>query len=296
MMPLNDITAHLSGPELVCALFGVGIALGLLTGLFGVGGGFAIVPLLKVVFGIDDSLAVGSSLSFMVGTSATGFARHLKLGNAHRRAVVCLASGSIIGVMGGHSMHEWLRDSLADGDVDKFKTTMNILFIVLLLGTAILMRKERPEDHTRLAPLQRMRIGPFMSLPRYEIPRISISGMILTGVGIGVLTGALGVGGGVLLVPLLITVVGMSVHQAIATSLGVVFFAAFAGTIRYGVDGRVSLWIAISLLTGSVIGVRMGVSLCQRLNAHRLKKYFTLLVLAVAAMLAVDVAVRYFGS
>ena len=294
MMPLEDITAYLSGIELVFALFGVGIALGLLTGLFGVGGGFAIVPLLKVVFGIDDSLAVGSSLSFMVGTSAAGFARHLKLGNAHRRAVLCLASGSIVGVMGGHAFHEWLRDSLSGGDADKFKTTMNLLFIALLLATAFIVRKGRPENNSRLAPLQRMRIGPFMSLPRYEIPRISIPGMLLTGLVIGVLTGTLGVGGGVLLVPLLITVVGMSMHQAIATSLGVVFFAACAGAIRYGLDDKVSLWIAISLLTGSVIGVRIGVSLCQRLNAQRLQKYFALLVLTVAAMLTIDLIIRYF--
>ncbi|MCK4600825.1 MAG: sulfite exporter TauE/SafE family protein, partial [Phycisphaerae bacterium] len=117
-------------------------------------------------------------------------------------------------------------------------------------------------------------------------------GLCLLGIAIGVMTGMLGIGGGVLFVPLLVLVAGLTAHQAVGTSLGVVLFGAIAGTIKYGLDGSVNLWIVMALLVSSVFGVQLGAHICQRLHAKRLRFYFAVMVLMIAVLLASDFAVK----
>ena len=122
------------------------------------------------------------------------------------------------------------------------------------------------------------------------------TGLFAVGILIGVMKGMMGIGGGVLLMPLLIVVVGLTPHQAVGTSLGVVVFSSIAGAVKYGLDGNVNLWVVMSLLVGSVFGVQIGAWICHRLHAAKLRRYFAILValvgLCVAGRLAYEILHR----
>ncbi|MCP4378493.1 MAG: sulfite exporter TauE/SafE family protein, partial [bacterium] len=221
MIPLDELLtgSYFTDPVmLIGCLLGVGLCIGTLAGLFGVGGGFLTVPILESLFGFNFTISVGSNLASSVGTSAAGASRHGKLGNIEPRTVMLLAMGSIPGALFGTELHQWLHDQVGDG----FQQLMRGLFIVLLIVSAWLVWKGPKETSHGKSPLQRLPIGPYIDLPRAGILHVSLPGIISMGMGVGILVGLMGVGGGVLFMPLLVMVVGMSPHQAVGTSLGVV--------------------------------------------------------------------------
>jgi hypothetical protein len=117
---------------------------------------------------------------------------------------------------------------------------------------------------------------------------MSVPGLGLVGLAMGVMSGLMGIGGGVFLMPVLVLVVGLTPHQAVGTSLGIVIPASIAGTIRYGLQGTVNLWVALALVAGSTVGIQMGAWICSRLPGRGLTRHFAILVLLMAGWLAVD--------
>ena len=283
-----NVQAWLQGPALLAALGGFGLLVGVLTGLFGVGGGFMVVPLLHVAFGIPYPWAVGSSLAFTIGTGASGASRHWRLRNVEVRAAAVMGAAAFVGAMGGAAILGRLHRAIGRGGAERFNLLMDGLFIVLLCVTACLVWRGSDRPRTGASPLQRLALPPYVALPAANLARVSAPGLLLVGLGVGVLTGLLGIGGGVLFVPLLILVVGLGPHQAVGTSLGVVLLGSIAGTIKHGAMGHVSLPVAMALLAGSVFGVQIGAWVCQKLHAGRLRRWFALLVIAVAAVLVVS--------
>jgi uncharacterized membrane protein YfcA len=124
---------------------------------------------------------------------------------------------------------------------------------------------------------------------------VSLPGLLGVGLGIGLLAGLMGIGGGVLFVPLLILVVGLAPHQAVGTSLGVVLLSSISGTIKHGLAGRVSLSLTMVLLVGSTLGVQLGAGVCRRLGGRQLRQYFAVLVFLAAVALAADLVVKLIG-
>jgi len=287
MIPLDELlglSQYFDNPVLlVGCLLVLGLGIGVLTGLFGVGGGFLITPILESVFGFNFTIAVGSDLASIAGTSAAGAARHGKLGNLERKTIVLLVLGSVPGALLGAELHEFLHDMLGE----HFRQVMRGLFVALMLAAALLVWKAPERAPESRSLLQRLPIGPFVNLRRAGLEGVSLPGLVAVGLGVGVLVGLMGVGGGVLFMPVLLLVVGMSAHQAVGTSLGVVVCSATVATVRYGLTGQVSLWIALSILTGSAVGIQIGSWICTRLHAQRLRRYFAVLVLVAAVMLAI---------
>jgi uncharacterized membrane protein YfcA len=284
MIPLDELLegCYFADPVmLIGCLLAVGLCIGTLAGMFGVGGGFLTVPILESLFGFNFTVAVGSNLASAAGTSAVGLARHGKLGNVEPRTVLLLALGSIPGALIGAELHQWLYELAGDD----FRQLMRGMFVALMLAAAWLVWRGPKETSHGKSPLQRLPIGPYVDLPRAGILHVSLPGMLVMALGVGILVGLLGVGGGVLFMPLLVMVVGMSVHQAVGTSLGVVFCSTSVAVLRYGFNGQVSLWVALSILTGSAVGVQFGSWMCTRLQARKVRRYFALLVLTAAAML-----------
>lgn len=288
-----DIPAYLHGPTLLAALAGFGLIVGILTGLFGVGGGFIITPLLKVVFGIPYELAIGSSLSFIIGAGSSAMRRHMRLGNVEFRSTVILAAGSMAGAIGGAQLNELIHRGL--GEVN-YTMIINGSFVVILVLTAWMVARPQAGASGAKSLLQRMAIGPRIDLPAAGLSAVSLPGICLVGLVIGFTSGMLGIGGGVLFVPLLIVAVGLTPHQAVGTSLGVVVFGSIAGTVRYATAGHVNMWIVMPLLASSVVGVQIGASLCRRLHPDRLRRYFAVLVLAIALVLAGELAWSFFAD
>jgi hypothetical protein len=297
MTALVEIDAYLSSIYLLCALACMGLIIGILSGLFGVGGAFLGVPMMNVLLGVAYPLAVSSSLSFIIGTSAAGLRRHWRLNNVEPRCMVVLAMGAACGAVLGDLLHVFLLHTVAGGDRRSFETIMHVLFIVLLMATAWLVYRGLREHHSGKTLIQRMRGGPRVHLPSAGLTDVNLIGLVIVGICVGVATGLMGVGGGVLFLPILILVVGLSAHQAVGTSLGVILFAATAGAIKKGLagDNMAKLSIAMSLLVGSAVGVQIGAAICNAFHAQRLQRYFAFVVLVAAAVLVLDLVRKTTG-
>jgi uncharacterized membrane protein YfcA len=289
MIGFDQVDAYLSGPALVAALAFLGLAIGILTGLFGVGGTFLMNPMLIIVLGVDQSLVVGSSLCFTIGTAAAGLSRHHRLRNVEGKTLLILAGGACCGAVLGSRLHEYIR---AAQDPGQFKVMILAFYLVLLGATAWLVYRVPPERHGRRSLLQRLPLRPRVELPNAHLRGVSLPGLVGVGLLIGAVSGLLGIGGGVLLMPLMLVVIGLRAHQAVGTGLGVVLFSSMVGTIEHGLAGNVCLWVAMSLLAGSTVGVQIGAWICQRLHARRLRQYFAVVVLVAAVMVAAEIARR----
>lgn len=284
MIPLEQIESYLSPPLLLCALVALGLAVGTLTGLFGVGGGFITTPLLNVLLGIPYNLAVGSDLCAIIATSSSGVQRHMRLRNFEARSMLVLAAASMIGAYFGADACMGLKGFCGHN----FSRVMHSLFIVILLLTAWVVATGAGTSRTGRSLLQRLPLPPRLDLPQARLEGVSLPGLCLLGLVIGGLKGLMGIGGGVLFMPMLIVAVGLEAHQAIGTSLGVVLLSSLTGTAKHGLNGNVCLWIVCPLMVGGTIGVQAGAWLCQRFNAQRIRRYFSVLALAVATVIAID--------
>ena len=285
LLSLHDIPSYLSGPTLLVVLTAMGLGVGILTGLFGVGGAFVLTPLMNVLLGVPYSLGTGCSMSFTIGTGAAGWAQNMRLGNVATKSMIILAGGSICGTVLGQQLHEALLDHFGD---EGFTLMMHGLFIVILLLTAWMIARWSPREKAGLSLLQRLPIGPHIEVRLAGLKGVSLPGMCAVGLVIGVLKGLMGIGGGVLLMPIMLLVVGLTIRHAIGTSLGVVLFSSIAGAVLYGRHGQANLWMVMALLAGSTTGVQIGVWLCHRWQADRIRRYFAWFILGVIAMLAWD--------
>ncbi len=301
MISLIDFAVWTGNPGLLAALVALGLVVGGLTGLFGVGGAFLVTPLLIVVFRVDESLAIGSGLCAIIGTSAAGLSRHWRMGSVEFKTMLMLAAGAMPGAFLGAMLHQYLRSALGEVGGLGFPVIMRGLFLVLLPIAGYLAYRGPTRHGSGLTILQRLRLPPRVSLGAAGLTGVSLPGLCILGLSVGIVTGLLGVGGGVLYMPLLVAVVGLSAHQAVGTSLGVVLLGAIVGTIRYATFptassqmaqyepiGNVSLGIAILLLVGGTIGVQVGVWICHRLHATQLRRYFIVIVLLTAVLVAAD--------
>ncbi len=286
-----EFTAYFNGAALYLSLILLGAGIGFLTGFFGVGGGFLTVPLLNIVIGLPYEIAVGSDLSFIIGTSASGFLRQARLGKVEYKAVAGIAGGSILGAVCGDLVQNYLLFSVAHGSRESFDVIMDGLFALLLVVTVILILKGPRKTRGHQALLQRIRWGPAMRLDEPGLDRVNITGMLLVGFFIGLLTGIMGIGGGILMVPVLLILVGLPADKASGTSLGIIFLAALAAVVKksLGTVPKISLPVTLSLLLASVIGVQLGIKAVQNYNTEKFRKYFSLVIVMAIVLIAVDI-------
>ena len=287
-MNLYDIHAFLDGPWLLAALTGLGFVVGIVTGLFGVGGAFMITPLLKHMLGIDYTLAVGSSLSFTIGSSSVGWLRHMRLGNISWKPMLILG----IFAAGGTYLGAALHGELKAAHPANFDQIMDAVFIGILLLVAALVWFGNRGERKRRSLIQWLPIPPNIRTKSGELENLSFPGLAAMGLLMGTVPGMIGIGGGVLFMPILLLAVGLSMHKAVGTSLGVVLFCGVTGGIIYGGKGDANLWIVMPLLVGASLGVQIGAWLCQKLHAARLQRYFALLVCGVVLYLGVGFILR----
>ncbi len=289
-------TAHFSGPIFYLVLVILGLSIGFLTGFFGVGGGFLTVPLLNIILGVPYEIAVGSDLSFIIGTSSSGFLRQATLGKVEYKTVGCIAGGSIAGAVVGDVIQDYLLFTVAGGRHLMFDSIMHSMFVVLLVFTALIILKQpdkkQPETRAVKAgtPLQRLKFGPTVDLDHDGLEGVNLSGLILIGFLVGILTGVMGIGGGVLMMPILLLLVGLPADKASGTSLGIVFLAATAGVVKKTLSAtpKIDLSITLALLVASVIGVQLGIHLVQNFDTSRFRRYFAVIVICAIGLILAD--------
>jgi uncharacterized membrane protein YfcA len=245
-------------------------------------------------------VAVGSSLSFIIGTSFSGVLKQRKEGNVHFEVAAYLVSGSVIGAVLGDVLQNFLLFQVAGGREEVFTPIMHSIFIVLLLVTMWFMRAPSKksggsEGGKKDVPLlARVGLPPYFHTPESgESPEsrgFSVPGTFVTGAGIGVATGLLGIGGGVLLVPVLLGLFGLTHQRAAGTSLAVIFSTAVVGIVKKGFAEipKVSLPLTMVLLVSSVIGVQLGILLVKNAGASNFRRYFNYVLLLAIALIVAD--------
>jgi uncharacterized membrane protein YfcA len=293
-MNFEQLWAFLNAPlpnaaavtDLIAPLLAIGFGIGLLTGIFGVGGGFLMVPTLNKVIGLPYDMASAVSLCFTVGTSISALRIKLRRAEVDTRALLFMALPSILGTLGGDRLQNVLKTQLAV-DEAAFNRAMNLIFILfLLLITVIILtdafRKKAAGSSHRLT------LPPCVRLSTPEIPPVSIIGLFLCGGLVGFFSGLLGIGGGIIFIPLLVIGVGMTMPAAAGTSVGVIFVTAIAGVIKKSLysEPKINLPVVIILLCGSFIGLKSGIAFAGRRKEKTLKLLLGGIVAAAAATLA----------
>lgn len=275
------------------ALLGGGV--GLVAGMFGVGGGFLLTPLLAVVFDIPLPIAVGTGLCQMVGTAVVALLRHRKLGQGEVRVDVLMFAGSMVGVAAGAATVSWLETA---GNMDLWGGTLPIVtvvlygaYVVLLAGCSWLFWRQASGPSVvgdGRGPLARLRFGPVVTLPNVKM---DTSAMVVAYVGmaIGFLSGLLGIGGGVALMPVLIYGLGFPIKQAAGTGILALLLTVTVGTVQHAIAGHVHLGLACVLLVGSTISAQFGAVLTRKLPARTLRRVFSLLLWFTIIAIAWDV-------
>ncbi|WP_159994777.1 sulfite exporter TauE/SafE family protein [Roseomonas sp. 18066] len=269
-------------------LLGIGFGVGWLSGLFGVGGGFLLTPLL-ILIGIPAPVAVASGANQTLGASVSGLIAQWRRGNVDPRMGMVLLAGGFIGSGLGVQLFAWLR---RQGQVD---LAVSIFYVVILGSVGALMvresvrailRRRRQTAPARLHAHLWMHGLPFKLRFRKSRLYISVIPPLLVGFGIGVLSAVMGVGGGFMLVPAMIYLLGMPTAVVIGTSLFQVVFVAANVTLLQAVStGSVDIVLTLLLLVGGVAGAQFGAAMGTKLRGEETRALLGLLVLGVAASL-----------
>ena len=276
-------------------LLGIGGLVGVLSGLFGVGGGFLITPLLFFI-GIPPAVAVATGANQVVASSVSGVLAQFK-----RKAVdVPMGLVLLVGGLTGSALGVWLFNLLARmGQID---LVVQLSYVIFLGSVGLLMLQESLRAMRRARrttkPVKRHQHNWVHNLPlkfkfRASGLYISVIPPILVGMVVGVLAAIMGVGGGFIMVPAMIYLLGMPTKVVIGTSLfQIIFVAAFTTFMHAITNQSVDVMLALLLILGSVIGAQIGSHFGAKLKAEQLRILLALLVLAVAGKLALDLLIR----
>jgi uncharacterized protein len=275
----------------------LGGAVGMLSGMFGVGGGFLTTPLL-IFYGIPPTVAAASASTQVTGSSVSGVYAHLKRGGVDFQMGGVLVVGGIFGTGFGALMFSLLEQI---GQID---TVISILYVLMLGGIGSLMAKEswlsiQASRGGKPVPARKRRHHPLVAnLPlrwRFYKSGLYISPLapLLLGFITGIMTMLLGVGGGFIMVPAMLYILGMGAQVVVGTSLFQILFVTMSSTMMHSLTTKaVDIVLSLFLLIGSVIGAQLGAKLAQRLRPDYLRLGLAVVVLLVAMRMALGLGWR----
>jgi len=272
---------------------GLGLAVGLLSGLFGVGGGFLMTPLL-IMFGIPSTVAAATDSNQIVAASVSGTYAHWKVGNVDFKMGLYLLVGGFIGGLVGVELIKVLR---AMGDAG---FVIKITYVLMLgsVGTYMFiesiqsMRKKKTEE---VKEEKDSKVARFLrSLPlqtRFEKSGVTHSVLVPVVLGgfVGVLAAIMGVGGGFLMVPVMFYILKMPMHVIVGTSLFQILFTCIEVTfLQSYTNHTVDFILAVLLLVGSTVGAQIGAIFGRKMKGDQLKIILASIVLVVTAKIVLD--------
>jgi len=282
--------AELSVNSLV--IVGFGVLVGFMSGMFGVGGGFLTTPML-IFYGIPPAVAVASSATQITGSSVSGALAHWRRGGVDPKMGAVLVAGGVVGSGIGSYVFRLLQKI---GQID---ITISLIYVVFLstMGGLMLVESWQTLRRARAGEIRRVKLHPHIpfiaALPwkmRFYKSGLYISPLAPFGVGVlvGILTFIMGIGGGFVMVPAMIYLLGMSVSVVVGTSLFQIVFTTAVVTLLHAVQSKtVDIVLALMLLIGGVIGAQIGARMAQRLPPEKLRFGLALLVIAVAIRLLI---------
>jgi uncharacterized membrane protein YfcA len=278
-------------------LFGMGLAVGFISGMFGIGGGFLMTPLL-IFIGIVPAVAVATVSSHIAASSASSAISYWRRNAIDVPLAMMLLAGGIVGTAGGVGLFTMLRSA------DLLDLVIALSYVVLLVAVGGMMVSEalraivrsyqgypvvlrRPGSHTWLHGL------PFKV--RFKRSKIYVSAIPVLGIGfiIGFVGALMGIGGGFLLVPMLIYFLRVPTATVIGTSTVLTLITMASATVMHAATNHlVDALLALILMVGGVVGAQFGARAGQRMKAERLRLLLGLLVLGVGVRFALELLIQ----
>jgi uncharacterized membrane protein YfcA len=274
----------------------IGAMVGLVSGMFGVGGGFILTPLLFFI-GIPPAVAVASSANQIAGSSFSALLAHLRRRTVDFKMGLVLLAGGLLGSSLGVAIFTRLRT------LGQFDLFVSLLYVILLgtIGSLMLLEsaralRRRNDPNAVLVPRRRHTWAHGLPLKmRFRASNLYVSAIppFVVGFLVGILGATMGVGGGFIMVPAMIYIIGMPTKVVVGTSVfQFLFVTAFTAVMHAVQSATVDVMLAVILLVGGVIGAQIGVGLAARLRAEQLRILLALLVVGVSLKLFADLVIR----
>ena len=273
----------------------VGAVVGLLPGLFGVGGGFLMVPLLHVFAGVPINVAVGSCACQSLGSVTTGMLHRRGKGELFQHLAWAMLPGTIVGLELGIGVLERTKHSSAvwrwgERSLPLMETVQLLCYLGIMLVlagvTALETRFSRDDDEqSRRGWLNDLSLPPYGTFPEIDGRRASLSALSSLAVIVGFLNGGFGMGGALLLVPSLVFLFGLTTHRAVAVTLVSSLLAGFVSVASHAVRDNIDLPLVCWLLLGGTVGARVGSHWAARLTGRTLRRYFAWVILASTSII-----------
>lgn len=289
-LPIAEMTVPVESVLLL------GAVVGFLSGVFGIGGGFLTTPFL-IFLGIPPAIAVGTQTNQIVAAGVAGASGHWRRGNVDVKIGAVMLGGGILGSVVGVFIFKFLKYL---GQID---FAISILYVVLLGLIGILMLVEwvnsfmQSKSHKR--EFNKFRVPRWMAgLPykmRFPKSRLYMSALAPIGIGfvIGIFSAVLGIGGGFMLVPAMIYILGMPPLLAAGTSLfQILFITGFSTVMHASINHTVDVVLAVLLIIGSVIGAHFGVMVARMIKGSHARLVLAILVLTVSLQLASQLIIQ----
>jgi len=286
-LPIAEISVNMF------VLFGMGAAVGFLSGMFGVGGGFLMTPLL-IFYNIPPAVAVATEANQIVASSFSGALAHLRKGTVDVKLGIMLLVGGLIGSTFGVYLFSFLRS------VGQLDLIISILYVVFLSSIGTLMTIESlnaiRKSKNNIAPVKRksdhsswIYALPFKMRFRKSKLYLSAIPVVALGILVGILAAIMGVGGGFIMVPAMIYLLRVPTNVVIGTSLfQIIFVTAYTTIIQSTTNQTVDIVLAFILMVGGVIGAQFGAAAGHKLKGEQLRALLGLLVLGVCIRLGYD--------
>ncbi|WP_420327960.1 sulfite exporter TauE/SafE family protein [Mameliella sp.] len=283
-LPIAEVSVN------VFVLLGLGGLVGILSGMFGVGGGFLMTPLLFFI-GVPPAVAVATGANQIVASSVSGLMAHLKRRTVDLRMGTVLLIGGLIGAALGVVLFNYLKSL---GQVDLLINLCYVVFLgiigaLMFVESLNALRKSRRGVAPKRKKHNWVHALPIKMRFRTSGLYISVIPPIMVGLSVGVLAAIMGVGGGFIMVPAMIYLLNMPTKVVIGTSLfQIIFVTGFTTVMHATTNYTVDVVLAVLLLIGGVLGAQAGTAIGMRLKAEQLRILLAGLVLLVCGKLALD--------
>jgi uncharacterized membrane protein YfcA len=237
----------------------------------------------------------------MIGTATVAHLRHQKLKQGETRIGWLMLAGSLVGAAAGARSVVALERAgdvvLSGKSVSWVTLVLYPAYLVFLIGALVPLLRRQPDgiealSYVRHGPLTRVKVPPLIQLPRIPTVRVSAPVVAYIGLGLGYLGGLLGVGGGIALMPILLYGFGLPMRHAAGTGTLVLLATAIVGTAAHASSGNVDLGLSMVILVGASISAQVGAILTGKLPAGLLRRGLTLMIVATAGAIAIQLARR----
>jgi uncharacterized protein len=274
----------------------LGMSVGMLTGLFGAGGGFIITPALNIFMGIPMNIAVGTSSCQVLGASSIAISHHIDRRFMGAKIAFFIGTGIPLGSYVGASVIDKWKNmasiTIMNHEVNALNFILMVIFAIflslisawLLFDNFVLSKGKHKDDAEHVGLLSNLQIPPIMKFRTIPSGPFSIPILVILGLIMGFMSGLLGIGGGVIMMPMLFYIVGQETKYATLTSTMLIFISGLFASIFHAINHNINYILVVALIIGAFGGTKFGVKIHKKMTGHSIRKYFAFVVLGAALM------------